>query len=72
MKKYIRTSYLTPRKFMCPACHSPSLADIDRDIYINLDVDYHDRFVCEECGAEYLAEPRYDGTVKFIDAGGSL
>ena len=65
MKRYIVSSY---RAFICPACHNPTLNDVDRAIYKNLDVDYHDKFVCDECGAEYLAEPRYDGTVKFVAA----
>jgi predicted RNA-binding Zn-ribbon protein involved in translation (DUF1610 family) len=52
--------------FECPSCHNKTLYDIDSETLKVSDVDYHDRFVCDECGGEYLAEPNFDGTIKFI------
>lgn len=52
--------------FECPSCHNKTLYDIDSEPLKVSDVDYHDRFICDECGSEYLAEPQYNGTVKFL------
>ena len=54
------------KMFDCPRCHNKTLVDIDNYVTRNADVDYHDKFVCEECGAELLSEPQFDGTITFI------
>lgn len=54
------------KMFDCPRCHNKTLVDIDNYVTRNADVDYHDQFVCEECGAELLSEPQFDGTIRFI------
>ena len=54
------------KMFDCPRCHNKTLVDIDNYVVRNADVDYHDQFVCEECGAELLSEPQFDGTITFI------
>lgn len=30
-------------------------------------VGYHDRFICDECGAELYGSPRYDGTISYSE-----
>lgn len=52
--------------FECPSCHNKTLYDIDSEPLKVSDVDYHDRFICDECGSEYLADPQYNGTIKFL------
>lgn len=52
--------------FICPKCGNKTLVPVDQNPNA-LGIDYHDLCICEECGAELLAEPQYDGTVKFVD-----
>ncbi len=47
--------------YFCPMCHNKSVTSID-----NCTPDYHDLCICEECGAELLAEPQFDGSMKFV------
>ena len=51
--------------FQCPACQTKALVDVDNEVRRLLDVDYQDRFVCEECGEEFLGEVGYDLKPKF-------
>lgn len=51
--------------FQCPACQTKALVDVDNEVRSLLDVDYHDRFVCEECGEEFLGEIGYDMKPEF-------
>lgn len=57
--------------FECPSCHNKTLYDIDREVLKVSDVDYQDRFICDECGSEYLADSQYSGTIKFLALGES-
>lgn len=52
--------------FTCPKCHNDTMVDVDRDVYNVHDIDYHDVFVCGECGEERYGEVQYDGQVKFV------
>lgn len=52
--------------FTCPKCHNNTMVDVDRDVYDVHDIDYHDVFVCGECGEERYGEVQHDGTVKFV------
>lgn len=52
--------------FYCPMCHNKTLYCIDHDCSRPFDVDWHDNFACDECGAEVLSEPQYDGKIRFI------
>lgn len=52
--------------FNCPICHNKAVVDMDNEVYRDIDMGYHDRCICEECGAELLAEPQYRGDPKFI------
>lgn len=51
--------------FTCPECGNKTAYCIDHDVHIPADVDYHDKFVCEECGAELYSEPQHNGKIKF-------
>ena len=67
MKKVIKSSKDVIKSFECPLCGNHTLYDVDNDVYNpSFDVDYHDLFVCEECGNEVYSEPRPDGTIKFV------
>lgn len=52
--------------FTCPKCHNDTMVDVDRDVYNVHDIDYHDVFVCGECGEERYGEVQHDGRVKFV------
>lgn len=65
MKRYIRCSEQTNKAFICPTCRNRTLFDIDAEVSRNADVDYNDRFVCDECASEFVAVPQYDGQIKF-------
>lgn len=62
-----RNDKLKIKMFDCPRCHNKTLVDIDNYVVRNADVDYHDQFVCDECGAELLSEPQVDGTIRFVN-----
>ena len=51
--------------FTCPECGNKTAYCTDHDVHIPADVDYHDKFVCEECGAELYSEPQHNGKIKF-------
>lgn len=51
--------------FQCPACQTKALVDVDNEVRRLLDIDYQDRFVCEECGEEFIGEVGYDLKPKF-------
>lgn len=53
--------------FTCTKCGNNTLVQMEQNQNA-LGIDYHDLFICEECGAELLAEPQFDGNVKFVDA----
>lgn len=50
--------------FICPKCGNRTLVPMEE---YTSGVDYHDLCICEECAAELLAEPQWDGTVKFVE-----
>lgn len=52
--------------FYCPMCHNKTLYCVDHDCSRPSDVDWHDNFVCDECGAEVVSEPQYDGKIRFV------
>lgn len=52
--------------FTCPSCGNKTLYCVDHDLERVADVDYHDTFVCEECGYECLSEPKYSGGIRFV------
>lgn len=54
------------KSFRCPNCGNLALYSVEQDIHKVADVYYHEQFVCDECGAELLAEPQYDGSIKFV------
>lgn len=51
--------------FTCPKCHNKTLVPVEKPGIVG--IDYHDLCICEECGAELLAEPQFDFTVKFVE-----
>lgn len=51
--------------FKCPHCGNNELRCIEHEVNIPADVDFHEIFICDECGSEYLSEPQYDGKIKF-------
>lgn len=51
--------------FICPKCRNKTMYDVDNEVTSKADVDYNDRFICEECGFEALARPQYDGSMKW-------
>lgn len=69
MKRLIKASKDTKeiKSLVCPNCANKTLYDVDADIYDLNDIDYHDVFVCDECGSEFLAEPQSDGEIKFVE-----
>lgn len=54
-----------PMSFVCPICHNKTVYDVEQDVYRPYEVGYDDLCVCEECGAEMHARPKYDGTINF-------
>lgn len=52
--------------FTCPKCRNKTLVPVEENAD-TLGIDYHDLCICEECGAELLAEPQFDYTVKFVE-----
>lgn len=52
--------------FICPSCGNKTLSSIDGEVKIPADVDYHDKFICDECGEEFLSEPQFNGKIKFV------
>lgn len=52
--------------FTCPSCGNKTLSSIDSEVKIPADVDYHDKFICDECGEEFLSEPQFNGKIKFV------
>lgn len=52
--------------FYCPICHNKTLYCVDHDCGRPSDVDWHDNFVCDECGAEVVSEPQYDNKIRFV------
>lgn len=53
--------------FVCPKCGNKTAYCTDHNVLIPADVDYHEHFVCDECGAELLSEPRFDGKICFVE-----
>lgn len=62
----ILSSYDDILSFTCPICQNDTLYSTEKDIYHPYEVDYEDLFICDECGAELKAYPKYDGTIDFI------
>lgn len=60
-----RSSRKSNLSFTCPECGNKTAYCTDHDVHIPADVDYHDKFVCEECGAELYSEPQHNGKIKF-------
>lgn len=52
--------------FTCPSCENKTLVSVDTEVKIPSDVDYHDKFICDECGEEFLSEPQFNGKIKFV------
>lgn len=52
--------------FICPICQNDTVYSAEKDIYHPYEVDYEELFICDECGAELKAYPKYDGTINFI------
>lgn len=52
-------------QFICPVCTNKTLGSIEQDVYNVRDINYHEIFVCDECGEEFYAVPQYDGNVRF-------
>lgn len=67
MKKLIKSSIVRNLAFTCPKCGNRCLSCVDHDVVRIADVDYGDKFVCEECGAELTARPEYSGDITFED-----
>lgn len=65
-KKTITASTSAEMLFMCPKCHNEAVSDLDADVRKLADVGYHDRCVCNECGAQFVSEVKYDNKVKLI------
>lgn len=63
--RIIRASKGGNLMFTCPECGNKTACCVDHDVHIPADVDYHDKFVCEECGAELYSEPQHNGEIKF-------
>ena len=58
--------------FVCPKCWNRTLYPVPTDtddIRDIIGIGYHDLCICEECGAELLAEPQSDNTVRFVEVG---
>lgn len=56
----------TSMYFTCPSCENKTLVSVDTEVKIPSDVDYHDKFICDECGEEFLSEPQFNGKIKFV------
>ena len=52
--------------FACPKCGNETLIPIDGNNDV-VGIGYHDYVFCDECGAEFYAEPQYDFTVVFVE-----
>lgn len=52
--------------FTCPKCSNRMLYPTNDNEDI-LGIGYREVCICDECGAELLSEPQYDGTVKFVN-----
>lgn len=52
--------------FTCPVCQNKTVYSTEQDVHHVYEVDYHEHFICDECGTEFLSEPQYDGTIKFV------
>ena len=52
--------------FTCPNCGNDTLYPVDGNEDV-VGIGFHEVCICDECGAEFLTEPRYDNTVKFIE-----
>ena len=65
-RRRVNASQIQEKYFTCPACKNNTLIDITDSVTRNADVGYHDQFICDECGAEFLSEPQYSGDIKFI------
>lgn len=55
----------TNKSFTCPSCHNKTLYCTDHDVSKLADIDYHDTFVCDECGSCFEAEVQHDGDIRF-------
>lgn len=65
-KKVVKASQGPKEKaFTCPKCHNNTLYDLSESVTRVADVDHGDQFICDECGAEFYAEPQHDGTIQF-------
>lgn len=53
------------RSFTCPSCHNKTLYCTEHDVAKIADVDHGDQFVCDECGSCFIAEPQFNGDLKF-------
>lgn len=65
MYRYIKSA--TNKSYICPKCGNNTMYDIDNGDDMYSLVGYHDRFICEECGAELYGSPRYDGTISYSE-----
>lgn len=65
-KKSITASTNAELLFMCPKCHNEAVSDLDADVRKLADVGYHDRCVCNECGAQFVSEVKHDNKVKLV------
>lgn len=54
------------KAFTCPKCGNKTLYCTEHSVKSNADVDYHEEFVCDECGTVSYSEPQYDGRIEFI------
>lgn len=61
----MRKNNIYDTRFQCPCCFNMTLLSKDKRENKGK-VIFHEEFLCEECGSELLAEPRFDDTVKFI------
>ena len=52
---------------ICPKCRNYTVVDVDKDSAWKKDFAYGDFCVCEECAAEFKANPQYNGTVVLED-----
>ena len=54
------------KAFICPKCNNKTLYCVEHNVKGNADVDYHEKFVCDECGTMSYSEPQYDGRIEFL------
>ena len=52
--------------FICPKCRNKTLYPINEN-KDPLGIDWHEICICDECGAELFAEPKFDDSVKFVE-----